>query len=236
MAPPLEDLTRVLAELASGLAQPPAGGGTFSSTDSLPASISSLAAALNPSGDGAAASSGTGVLDAALSLMCFDPLEVNSARVNCLVRTLVSVLSASVSCCVVRPDGDAAEEMLCVGSSVSPLDCRELLRSCAALVEKLGDCGDRRHSYDLLYAVVKTILLSPHYQCLSPLPYYKEEEERVSHMGTIAAELINHSSDHILPSDHSIPPRLLSWHLDPLILRHDLSAMLQEGFGFCART
>ncbi|AQL02116.1 hypothetical protein ZEAMMB73_Zm00001d045353 [Zea mays] len=206
MAPPLEDLTRVLAELASGLAQPPAGGGTFSSTDSLPASISSLAAALNPSGDGAAASSGTGVLDAALSLMCFDPLEVNSARVNCLVRTLVSVLSASVSCCVVRPDGDAAEEMLCVGSSVSPLDCRELLRSCAALVEKLGDCGDRRHSYDLLYAVVKTILLSPHYQCLSPLPYYKEEEERVSHMGTIAAELINHSSDHILPSDHSIPP------------------------------
>lgn len=203
MAPPLEDLTRVLAELASGLAQPPAGGGTFSSTDSLPASISSLAAALNPSGDGAAASSGTGVLDAALSLMCFDPLEVNSARVNCLVRTLVSVLSASVSCCVVRPDGDAAEEMLCVGSSVSPLDCRELLRSCAALVEKLGDCGDRRHSYDLLYAVVKTILLSPHYQCLSPLPYYKEEEERVSHMGTIAAELINHSSDHILPSDHS---------------------------------
>lgn len=76
MAPSLEDLTRVLAELASGLAQPPAGGGTFSSTDSLPASISSLAAALNPSGDGAAASSGTGVLDAALSLMCFDPLEV----------------------------------------------------------------------------------------------------------------------------------------------------------------
>jgi hypothetical protein len=68
-------------------------------------------------------------------------MQVNSARVNCLVRTLVSVLSASVSCCVVRPDGDAAEEMLCVGSSVSPLDCRELLRSCAALVEKLGDCG-----------------------------------------------------------------------------------------------
>jgi hypothetical protein len=75
MAPPLEDLTRVLAELAVRLSQPPAGGGADSSGDSLSASISSLAAALNPSGDGSGASSGTRVLDAALSLMCFDPLE-----------------------------------------------------------------------------------------------------------------------------------------------------------------
>ncbi|XP_066372072.1 uncharacterized protein [Miscanthus floridulus] len=85
-----------------------------------------------------------------------------------------------------------------------------------------------RHSYNLLYAVAKTVVLSPHYQCLFPLPYYKEEGERVSHMGTIAAELINHTSNHVLPSDHSIPLRLLLWHLDPSIIRHDLSAMLQE--------
>ena len=70
-------------------------------------------------------------------------MQVNSARVDCLVRTLVSVLSASVSCRVVRPDGDAGEEMLCVGSSLSPVDCQELLQSCATLVEKLRDCdGD----------------------------------------------------------------------------------------------
>ena len=67
-------------------------------------------------------------------------MQVNSARVDCLVGTLVSVLSASVSCRVVRPDGDAGEEMLCVGSSVSPVDCHELLQSCATLVEELGDC------------------------------------------------------------------------------------------------
>jgi hypothetical protein len=71
-------------------------------------------------------------------------MQVDSARVDCLVRTLVSVLSASVSCRVVRPNGDAGQEMLWVGSSVSPVHCRELLRSivysCAALVEKLGDC------------------------------------------------------------------------------------------------
>ncbi|KAL5660641.1 hypothetical protein ACJX0J_027766, partial [Zea mays] len=145
-------------------------------------------------------------------------------------RTLVSVLSASVSCRVVRPNGDAGQDMLCVGSSVSPVHCRELLRSivysCAALVEKLGDYG--RHSYDMLYAVAKTIVLSPNYQCLFLLPYYKEEGEIVSRMGTIAAELINHPSYHVLPSDDSNPPRLLLWHLDPSIIRLDLSVMLKE--------
>ncbi|OEL34350.1 hypothetical protein BAE44_0004631 [Dichanthelium oligosanthes] len=214
MAPPLEDLTGVLAELAARLSRSPTGGGSASAGDALLASISSLAAALNPNGGRGGASSGTRVLDAALSLMCFDPIEarqppgrVNKARVDCLVRTLVSALSASVSCRVVRPDGSFGEEMLCVGSSVSPADCCELLRSCAALVEELGDCDAGRHSYDLMYAIARTAVLSPHYQCLFPLPYYKEEGENVYDMGTIAAELINHPSNHVPPSDNSIPLR-----------------------------
>ncbi|KAF8732888.1 hypothetical protein HU200_015237 [Digitaria exilis] len=228
MAPPLEDLTRVLAELGARLSGPPAVGAAASAGDALSASISSLAATLNPNGGRGGASSGTQVLDAALSLMCFDPIEVNKARVDFLVRTLVSALSASVSCRVVRPDGGAVEEMLCVGSSVSPGDCRELLRSCAALVQKLGNCDAVRHSYDLLYAVVKMAVLSPHYQCVFPLPYYKEEEESLYDMGTIAAELINHPSNHVPPSDNKIPLRLLLWHLDPSIVKHDLSVMLHE--------
>ncbi|CAL5044576.1 unnamed protein product [Urochloa decumbens] len=228
MAPPLEDLTRVLAELAARLSRPPAAGGAASAGDALSASISSLAATLNPNGGGGGASSETRVLDAALSLMCFDPIEVNRARVSCLVRTLVSALSASVSCRVVRPDGGADEEMLCVGSSVSPRDCCELLQSCATLVQKLGDCDAGRQSYDLLYAAAKTAVLSPQYQCLFPLPYFKEEGESICDMGTIAAELINHPSNHVPPSDNSIPLRLLLWHLDPSIIKHDLSAMLQE--------
>ncbi|XP_072147351.1 uncharacterized protein [Setaria viridis] len=228
MAPPLEDLARVLAELAARLSRPPAGGVAASAGDALSSSISSLASVLNPNGDRGGASSGTRVLDAALSLMCFDPLEVNRARVDCLVRTLLSALSASVSCRVVRPDGGAGEEMLCVGSSVSPGDCRELLQSCAALVQKLGDCDAGRHSYDLLYAAAKTAVLSPHCQCLFWLPYYKEVGESVYDMGAIAAELIDHPSNHVPPSDNSIPLRLLLWHLDPSIIKHDLSAMLQE--------
>ncbi|RCV20674.1 hypothetical protein SETIT_4G075500v2 [Setaria italica] len=228
MAPPLEDITRVLAELAGRLSRPPAGGGAASAGDALSASISSLAATLNPNSGRGGASSGTRVLDAALSLMCFDPLEVNRARVDCLVRTLLSALSASFWCRVVRPDGGAGEEMLCAGSSVSPGDCRELLQSCAALVHKLGDCDAGRHSYDLLYVAAKTAVLSPHYQCLFPLPYYKEVGESVYDMGAIAAELIDHTSNHVPPSDNSIPLRLLLWHLDPSIIKHDLSAMLQE--------
>ena len=70
-----------------------------------------------------------------------------------------------------------------------------------------------------MYAVAKTVVLSPHYQCLFPLPYYKEERERVSHMGTIAAELINHPSNHVLPSDHSVPLRY-AVYLQQLLVDH----------------
>ena len=81
-------------------------------------------------------------------------VQVNRARIDCLVRTLVSALFASVSCGVVRPDGGAGEEMLCVGSSVSPGDCRELLRTCAALVQKLGDCDGEISFYRVLFRCV----------------------------------------------------------------------------------
>jgi hypothetical protein len=64
-----------------------------------------------------------------------------------------------------------------------------------------------RHSYDLLYAAVKTAVLSPHYQCLFPLPYYKEVGEIIYDMGAIAAELIDHPSNHAPPSDNAIPLR-----------------------------
>jgi hypothetical protein len=67
------------------------------------------------------------------------PLQVDRARLDCLVRTTVSALSDSASCRVVRTDERSGGEMLCFGSSVSPGDCRELVRSCAALVDKLGD-------------------------------------------------------------------------------------------------
>jgi hypothetical protein len=63
------------------------------------------------------------------------------------------------------------------------------------------------HSYDLLYAVAKSVVLSPRYRCLFPLPYYREEEEIAYEMGTISAELANHPSFQVLPSDLSIPLR-----------------------------
>lgn len=76
-----------------------------------------------------------------------------------------------------------------------------------------------RHSYDLLYAAAKTAVLSPHCQCLFWLPYYKEVGESVYDMGAIAAELIDHPSNHVPPSDNSIPLRYVVY-LQLLIVDH----------------
>uniref|UniRef100_M8BSN7 Uncharacterized protein n=1 Tax=Aegilops tauschii TaxID=37682 RepID=M8BSN7_AEGTA len=130
--------------------------------------------------------------------------EVDRARLDCLVRTAVSALSDPTSCRVARTDDRA--EMLCVGSSVSPRDCRELVRSCAALVEKLWGRDAAGHSYDLLHAAVKTALLSPRYQCLFPSPYYREDGESSCEMGTISLDVTTHPSYQVLPNDGSIPP------------------------------
>jgi hypothetical protein len=50
-------------------------------------------------------------------------------------------------------------------------------------------------------------VLSPHYQSLFPLPYYKEEGECEYDVGNVAAELINHPSNHAPPTGNSIPLR-----------------------------
>ncbi|KAG8069647.1 hypothetical protein GUJ93_ZPchr0006g45907 [Zizania palustris] len=84
------------------------------------------------------------------------------------------------------------------------------------------------HSYDLLYAVVKTALLSPRYHSLFPLLYYREDEDCICDMETISSALMRHPIYQMLPSDYSIPLRVLLWHIDPSILKHDLSALLQE--------
>jgi len=54
-------------------------------------------------------------------------------------------------------------------------------------------------------------VLSPHSQCLFPLPYYKEEGESEYDVGTVAAELINHPSNHAPPTGNSIPLRYASY-------------------------
>lgn len=79
-------------------------------------------------------------------------MQVGRARVDWFVRTLVSALSASVSCRVLRPDGCAADEMLCVGSSISPGDCHELVRSCGALLGTLGNADGEIFFYIVFVA------------------------------------------------------------------------------------
>ncbi|KAE8772204.1 hypothetical protein D1007_55786 [Hordeum vulgare] len=187
------------------------GGEPEEAGDSLSASVSSLAAALNPRA-AASASSGrralphvlrpTGgnppspppnllALPASLAWCAFALLQVDRARLDCLVRTAVSALSDSASCGVARTDDRA--EMLCIGSSVSP---RGPPRAAAG------------HSYDLLHVAVKTALLSPRYQCLFPSPYYREDGENSFEMGTISLDVTTRPSYQVIPRDGSVPPRL----------------------------
>ena len=58
--------------------------------------------------------------------------------IECLVQTIVTVLSSSISCQVFRFQKD---EVLQAGSSFSRQDCTELVEACADIVEKLEGHG-----------------------------------------------------------------------------------------------
>lgn len=101
------------------------------------------------------------VLDPALSLMCFKTPEVFlllffsffdcflepfyfqvcSARIECLVRTILSVLNSSNACKVLRSEEGGGAEFLKVGSSISSRDCHRLIRVCGDVLESLEGRG-----------------------------------------------------------------------------------------------
>lgn len=58
---------------------------------------------------------------------------------ECLVQTIATVLSSSISCQVFRLQKD---EVLQVGSSFSHQDCTELIEACADIVGKLEGHGE----------------------------------------------------------------------------------------------
>lgn len=59
--------------------------------------------------------------------------------VNYSVSTIVSVLSASISCKVLRHQN---EEVLQIGSSISRHDCVELIEACNNVLDKLERRGE----------------------------------------------------------------------------------------------
>lgn len=95
--------------------------------------------------------SGFSVLDATMSLMCFKAPQVFDSAIEFLVKTIVSVLSSSSSCKVIRSHN---EETLQFGSSSLPCCSEELIEISKGIIDKLGANG--RLATLLFQAVVRS--------------------------------------------------------------------------------
>ncbi|KAK9275328.1 hypothetical protein L1049_022592 [Liquidambar formosana] len=162
------------------------------------------------------------VLSTALSLMCFKAPQVFDSVIDYNVKTIVAVLSSSISCKVLRFQED---EVLQIGSLVSSHDCVELIESCVDVIGRLEGYGVLAHL--LSYAVVRVVVLASFYQHVFPsIPIY--DVKSIDGRSAAVLKLLCHLPRGISNKDHEIPLRLLLWYLDPLILKHDVSKIMQE--------
>ncbi|RVX05532.1 hypothetical protein CK203_013674 [Vitis vinifera] len=176
-------------------------------------SISELNRSLNLDDEG----SSVRVLDAALSLMCFKAPQASSPYLNkdsgveYLVKTIVAVISSSISCKVSRFQ---KEEVFLIGSSISRDDCTELIEACTDVIGRLK--GHGKLPLLLSYAVVRVAALLSRYRCLFPLtPILHEQsiEERSNNI----SKLLCHFPGEFSLKNHEIPFRGLAAVLQLLI-------------------
>ncbi|XP_020270822.1 uncharacterized protein LOC109846011 [Asparagus officinalis] len=199
-----------------------------SSSSDPSSAISSIAASLSSQTPRAR------VLDAALSLMCFNSYQVDDSRIECLVSTIVSALSSMAHCSVSSPGGGDSM-FIRVGSLVSFQDCGDLIQIGAEVLENL-----ERHygaapkiialSHTLLHAILKAAVSSSACQMFLPSTSLDiEETERINvERRSAITKLICFLHDEASISGNQVPSRLFMWNLDPLILKHDISEILRE--------
>ncbi|KAM1587268.1 hypothetical protein ACFX1X_026788 [Malus domestica] len=181
----------------------------------LDLSISELNQSLNPNGD-----SRVRVLDTVLSLMCFKAPQVFDSEIEYLVNTIAAVLLSSVRCKVFwYPKG----EILLIGSSISQRDCGHLIEACADVLEKLE--GHGKLSDSILCAIVRVASSASFYRHqLMPVLGVKSVDAK----NTMISKVLCHLPREKFLENNKIPLRLLLWYLDPLILKRDISNILQE--------
>ncbi|XP_042454614.1 uncharacterized protein LOC122038757 isoform X1 [Zingiber officinale] len=229
MAASPAEIVRVFAKIASRV-QGFKGEGAAGNNDDegfaeTTAAISSLSASLGYDDD-----SGLRVLNAALSLMCFRDSELHRVRIECLVDSMISMLSSSVSCKVLRALGSNDEEFLGIGTSFSTRDCVSLIQVCADVLNCLsGHCG-AGDSHALLYATIKAVTSSSICQNLLPSSSIGslEEKDLYFDLQTELSKLICNLSNETPNVGNKSQMRLLFWYLDPMILKQDISEILQE--------
>ncbi|KAA8523244.1 hypothetical protein F0562_009667 [Nyssa sinensis] len=211
----LSEITDLFARLASNLQTlDPKGGNEDQACD---LSIAKLNQSLNLNEN-----SRVRVLDTALSLMCFKAPQVFDSVIEYLVKTIVSVLSSSITCKVLRFQ---KEEVLRIGSVIPSHDCTELIEVCADVLGKLG--GHGMLSHPLLCAVVKVAVSASHFRYVvqsTPIFEVKSTDWRITNV----SKLLSHLPKEISFKSQEIPLRLLLWYLDPLILKEDVSQILQD--------
>ncbi|KAK6944823.1 hypothetical protein RJ641_025925 [Dillenia turbinata] len=171
------------------------------------------------------------VLDTVLSLLCFKAPQVFDSYIECLVETILTVLSSSISCNVLRFQND---EVLQVGSSISFQDGHELVRVCSDVIGRLNN-NHGNLLCSLLHNVLRVVVLASCYRySISSLPILdvKPIEER----SCIVSKLKCHLPVGISLSEQVTPPscyhgvtfcRLLLWYLDPVSLMNDISKILK---------
>ncbi|KAG5243507.1 Acyl-CoA synthetase family member [Salix suchowensis] len=138
------------------------------------------------------------------------------------VKTIVSVLSSSISCEVFRFHN---EEVLQIGSFISRSHFMELIECVFDVISKLKERG---MPIDLLLsAVVRVAASTSCYKYLS-LSMRALNVKSIDGSITAISKLLCHLPVDFSFNHHDIPTRLLFWYLDPLALKHDITKILQE--------
>ncbi|OIS98164.1 PREDICTED: uncharacterized protein LOC109233431 [Nicotiana attenuata] len=167
-------------------------------------------------------SPGVRVLDTALSLMCFTSSQVYDCTIEYLVKTIATVLSTSIECKVLRT---AQHEVLQVGGLISAQDCTRIIESCADILHKLEGCRQDL-SPMILYAVVRVAVLASRVHYSLKLPPVLDLRSIDGGHSAVLKQL--HCQKEFNIESGKIPLRLLSWQLDHMLLKYDVSQILQE--------
>ncbi|KAG8376143.1 hypothetical protein BUALT_Bualt09G0032600 [Buddleja alternifolia] len=208
------EISSLFASLASNLRtlDPTAG-------DEVDLSISNLNRSLNLS----EAPRRVRVLDTALSLMCFTAPQVYDSVTEFTVKTIVTVLSASIDCKMLTIN---KEQVLRVGGSIYKSDCANVMDACADILRKLQGRQGNLCAL-LLYTVIRMAAFAP---CSpSAMPSTSNLDVKFSDASTSAlTNLLGHLPNEFKFNNEEIPLRLLLWHLNPIILKQDILQILQE--------
>ncbi|KAL8102571.1 uncharacterized protein LOC141676691 [Apium graveolens] len=169
------------------------------------------------------------VLDTALSLMCFTSPQVFDSVIEYSIKTIVAVLSSSINCKVIQCD---EESVLSIGGSISSRDIVELVEACGDILGKLKARGGSEElpgilCDSLLPAVLRVAVSASsfrHVRELGPVLDARPGDGRALDL----SKLLPYVPKEMSVKKGEIPLRLMFWYLDPLILKNDVSQILQE--------